>query len=186
MSVLTGAPAVPGASGRTRLDATAVACGVASVGAIVAALTHLWVIPEHLAEWPPAAVFFAVLTVLQLGLAWLVRRRPAPAVVLLGLAGTVGLVIFYVATRTLDLPFLPAHGAEHLPVAWGVGNGIPVFPGDRIEEVGVADVVCLVAELATVAALVALTTSGVRRLLTNALLGLGILMLVLRVGGVLG
>lgn len=91
-----------------------------------------------------------------------------------------------VASRTVDLPFLPVHGSEHLPVAWGVGNGVPVFPGDRIEQVGLPDLVCLAAELATVAALCALSTPLVRRLTTSGLLVLGLAMVAMRVVGVLG
>jgi hypothetical protein len=173
---------------RARSDDTErAACTVAAGGFLVAALTHLWVIPEHLAEWLPAAVFFAVVAVAQLALAGLVLHRPSQAVLVLGLAGTVALALLYVATRTVDLPFLPAsHGAEHLPTAWGIGNGIPVFPGDRIEDVGVPDVVCLVAEIVTVGALCAVTTPGVRRHVTSALFVLGLWMLVLRLVGVLG
>jgi hypothetical protein len=169
------------------IDGRRVACEVAMVSALVAALAHVWVIPEHLAEWPLAALFFAVVALAQLLLAVSLRRSPSPLVVGLGLAGTVGIIIFYVTTRTVDLPFLPlAHDMAHLPTAWGVGNGIPIFPGARIEEVGVPDLVCLGAELVTVLALCSLAGPAVRRVATTGLCALGVAMLVLRLTGVLG
>ena len=159
---------------------------VAAGSVLVAAVAHVWVIPEHLAEWLPAAVFFVVVSAGQLALAWMLRRPTSAAVVTVGLFGTIGLVVFYVATRTVDLPFLPAAHAEHLPTAWGIGNGIPIFPGDRIEEVGVPDLVCLAAELVTIGALCALATPAVRRTVTSGLFALGVAMLVLRLVGPLG
>ena len=55
-------------------------------------------------------------------------------------------------SRTAALPFLPAHDEghdEHLPVAGAAGNGVPIFPRSRIEPVGVLDMACLLAELAS-------------------------------------
>jgi len=169
-----------------RVESDAAVRAVAAGSALVAALTHVWVIPEHLTEWLPAAVFFVVVSVGQLVLAWLLRRPPSAAIVTLGLLGTIGLVVFYVMTRTVDLPFLPAAHAEHLPTAWGIGNGIPIFPGDRMEEVGVPDLVCLAAELVTIGALCALATPVVRRTVTSGLFAIGVAMLVLRLVGPLG
>ena len=90
---------------------------VAAGSVLVAAVAHVWVIPEHLAEWLPAAVFFVAVSAGQVALAWLLRRSPSGAVVTAGLLGTIGLVVFYVMTRTVDLPFLPAAHQEH-----GVGH----------------------------------------------------------------
>lgn len=180
------AEVVPHAIATPRAESGRAARHVVVLGSLVAATTHLWVVPEHRAEWPPAAVFFVVVAGLQLALAWRARRPLGGLVVAAGLLGTVGLLVFYVATRTVALPFLPAHGAEHLPVAWGVGNGVPIFPEDRIEAVGAPDLVCLAAELATIAALCALSTPTARRVATNGLLVLGLGMLTLRLVGVLG
>jgi hypothetical protein len=164
-AVATQATATPGTV-VGRIDGRRVACEVAMVSALVAALAHVWVIPEHLAEWPLAALFFAVVALAQLILAVSLRRSPS---------------------RTVDLPFLPlAHDMAHLPTAWGVGNGIPIFPGARIEEVGVPDLVCLGAELVTVVALCSLAGPAVRRVATTGLCTLGVAMLVLRLTGVLG
>jgi hypothetical protein len=169
-----------------RVEADSAVRAVAAGSVLVAAIAHVWVIPEHLAEWLPAAVFFVVVSAGQLALAWLLRGSLSGAVVTAGLLGTIGLVVFYVVTRTVDLPFLPAAHAEHLPTAWGVGNGIPVFPGDRIEEVGVPDLVCLAAELVTISALCALATPVVRRAVTSGLCTLGAAMLAVRLLGLVG
>lgn len=169
-----------------RLEAEWAVRAVAVVSLVVATATHVWVVPEHLAEWLPAAVFFVVVSAAQLALAWMLRRPPSGTVVTLGLLGTIGLVVFYVLTRTVDLPFLPASHEEHLPTAWGIGNGIPVFPGDRIEEVGVPDLLCLAAELVTIGALCALATPAVRGRVTRGLFVLGVAMLVLRLVGLPG
>ena len=169
---------------RVEADGSVRALAVGSV--LLAAVAHVWVLPEHLAEWLPAGVFFGVVSAGQLALAWLLRRSPSRGVLTLGLLGTIGLVVFYVMTRTVDLPFLPATHEEHLPTAWGIGNGIPIFPGDRIEEVGVPDLVCLVAELVTVGALCALATPAVRRTVTSGLFVLGVAMLMLRLVGPVG
>ena len=178
--------AAPTQVGVPRAAAEGVVPAVAAAGVLVAAVAHVWVVPEHLAEWRPAAVFFAVVAAGQMALAWLLRRSPAGAVVTAGLLGTVGLVVFYVMTRTVELPFLPAAHQEHLPTAWGVGNGIPSFPGDRIEEVGVPDLVCLGAELVTIIALCALATPVVRRVVTSGLFAVGVAMAVLRLAGLPG
>jgi hypothetical protein len=155
--------------------------------ALVAGVTHAWVVPEHLEEWLPAGVFFVLVALAQLALVWSLRRTPDSRVVALALAGTVGLVLLYVASRTVDLPFLPsAHEITHLPVAWGIGNGIPVFPGEGLEEVGTPDLVCLGAELVLVGALCSLAPPAVRGRVASGLLGLGLGLLVLRLLGVLG
>jgi hypothetical protein len=177
----TARPAVP-VTGRAVL-ATAAGCS------LVAAATHLYVVPEHAEEWPAAAVFFVVLAVLQVVLAAVLLRRPGPRVLESAAVATVALVVFYVLTRTVDLPLLPplgAHGASHLPVAWGIGNGVPVFPGEGVEEVGTPDLVCLVAELATVVLLVGVLPPAARRRVGNVAVAAALVLVTLRVAGVPG
>jgi hypothetical protein len=184
MTHLTAVPDTvrPAVSGRSVL-ATAAGCS------LVAAATHLYVVPEHAEEWPAAAVFFVVLAVLQLGLAAVLLRRPGPRLLEPAAHATVGLVVFYVLTRTVDLPLLPplgAHGASHLPVAWGIGNGVPVFPGEGVEEVGTPDLVCLGAELATVVLLAGLLPPAARRRVVNVAVAAALVLVALRVAGVPG
>ena len=177
----TARPAVP-VTGRAVL-ATAAGCS------LVAAATHLYVVPEHAEEWPAAAVFFVVLTVLQVVLAAALLRRPGPRVLESAVLATVGLVVFYVLTRTVDLPLLPplgTHAASHLPVAWGIGNGVPVFPGEGVEEAGTPDLVCLGAELATVVLLVGVLPPAARRRVGNVAVAAALVLVTLRVVGVQG
>jgi hypothetical protein len=161
---------------------------LAACCALVAGLTHAAIAPGQLELWRPAGVFFVVVAAAQLALVWCLRRRvPDPRVLAVAIAGTVGLVLFYVATRTVELSFLPtAHQVSHLPVAWGIGNGVPVFPGEGIKDVGFPDLVALVAELTLVPALCSLSPAGVRRRAASALMGIGLVLLALRLLGVLG
>jgi hypothetical protein len=161
---------------------------LAAGSSLVAGATHVWVVPEHLEEWVAAAAFFVVLAVLQVVLAVLLLVRPAPAVLLVGALGTLGLVVFYVLTRTVDLPLLPplgAHSGSHLPVEWGVGNGVPVYPGEGFEEVGTPDLVCLASELVLLVSLLAVLPPRARRRTADLAVVAGGVLLALRVLGVL-
>lgn len=163
-----------------RVDPVVVAvCGAALAGSV-----HLAVAYPHFREHWTLGTFFLVLGLVQLGLVPLLRR-PRPAYVLLAVVGAhLGVLVLYVASRTVDLPFVPPHdvGHEfgHLPVAGGVGNGIPVYPGSRIEEVGILDLVCLGAELALVAAVVSLLPVRLRAPVTTACAALAVVGLLLR------
>ncbi len=159
--------------------------GVAAGSALVAALIHALVTPEHLTEAPAAGWFFLVVTALQAGLALaLLRPLPVP-VILTALVGQLGVVALYVASRTVDLAFLPTHGGDHLPVAGGIGNGSPVYPGAHMEPVGVLDVACLGAELVLLAMLAALLPDRVRGRVTTLMAVLAVSALVARGAGVL-
>ena len=156
--------------------------------ALVAGGIHLAVIPEHLAESWPMSVFFLVVGLAQLGLAAALRWQLPAFLVAAVIAAHLGVIALYVASRTVDLPFVPPHGSghniDHLPVAGGVGNGIPVYPGSRIEPVGVLDVTCLIAELVLVAILAGMLPPRWRALMTSVMLALGVLAIVWRGTGV--
>jgi hypothetical protein len=163
---------------------------VAVACATVAGLVHVLVIPEHLRESWLVGAFFAEVAAAQLVLAWMLRRTTGVATLLVGIWATLGLVALYVASRTMELAFLPAHAesahqVNHLPVAWGVGNGTPIFPHSHIEPVGVPDLVCLVAELGLVVVLVGLLPAKARRHTTTAMLLGGAAALALRVSGLM-
>ncbi len=162
-----------------RLQAFAVGC------ALVAAGIHGAVTPGHLVEAPLAGWFFLVLTVLQTALAVALLRPVSVAVLLTAILGHVGVVMLYVASRTVDLAFLPTHGGDHLPVAGGVGNGNPVYPGAHMEPVGVLDLACLGAELALIALLAALLPHRLRARVTTAMAVLAAAGLVARGAGLL-
>ncbi len=126
----------------------------------------------------------------QLGLAAALQRRPPVLVVVGAIWAHVALIALYVASRTVDLPFLPPHhGAtsiEHLPVAGGRGNGIPAYPGSRIEPVGVLDLLCLGAEIVLVAALLGLLPARLRSRSASVMVGLGALAVLARAVGLIG
>jgi hypothetical protein len=159
---------------------------VAATAAGVAAVVHALVVPEHLDEARAAGVFFAVLAGAQLALVVILLRPLRPWVLAAALVGHVGVVVLYIASRTMDLAFLPAHRVDHLPVADGVGNGVPLLPGAHTEPVGVLDLACLAAELVLIIALAALLPVRARRWLGDGLAALAVLGLVARGLGLLG
>ena len=85
-----------------------------SVLSLIAALAHLWVMPEHFGEWWGYGVFFLAAALAQgsYGLALLRRGSPGRAVLLLGLVGNLALVVLYAVTRTAGVPFLGPHAGE--------------------------------------------------------------------------
>ena len=164
---------------------------VASFGAAMAGGIHLVRSPDELSASTALGGFLVAVGVAQLGLAVSLRWRTLPVRVLVTAAvAQLGVMAFYVASRTADLAFLPVHEhagqvVHHLPVAGGVGNGTPVFPGSHNQPVGVPDLTALVAELAVVVAIAGLLSGRPRRLVTDLMLALGLLAVTLRATGFL-
>ena len=149
-----------------------------------AGVIHLAVAPEHFREARVVGAFFVIVALGQLVLALLLLRGIGVKLLLAAVVAQVGIICLYVASRTVELPFVPAHDqSDHLPVAGAVGNGVPIFPGSRVEPVGVLDMACLLAELGLLAALVGLLPQKARRLTTNALMVLGLMALAARLSG---
>lgn len=162
---------------------------VASVSALVAGLIHLGVAPSHFAVAWYVGTFFVVVAAVQLGLAVMLLRPLGVRPLVAAIIANVAIVSLYVASRTVGLAFLPArgHGApDHLPVAGGIGNGDPIFPGEHVEPVGVPDLVCLFAELLLIVMLAGLLPRRTRAVVANAMLALAVLALGARLGGLLG
>ena len=160
--------------------------GLAAVCVAVAGVIHLVVAPEHFGEALRLGLFFVVLGTAQLGLAVALRTALQARVLVGAVLAHLAVVVLYVATRTVDLPFVPVHDHDaHQPIARTVGNGVPVFPGSRIEEVGALDLVCLGVELGAVVLLVTLLPRRTGTALIDLMLGLGLLALLLRGVGVL-
>ncbi len=163
---------------------------VAALSAMMAGGIHLAVAPEHATVSSSMTAFFVALGVGQLLLGASFRWRLTPTVLAGAIAVHLGVIALYVASRTVDLPFVPPHDAahemRHLPVEGGVGNGIPVYPGSRIEPVGVLDVVCLVAELVLIAALTGMLPPRWRRVILDVMLAVGVAAIVARLSGQLG
>lgn len=158
----------------------------------IAAAVHAVLIPEHLQEWMPAGVFFAVVASGQALLALaLVLRRGRSAVLLAAVWSSVATICLYVWSRTAGVPFLPtvdSHAQAEVSHAGhavgGHGSGVPIFPdahaASGVEPVAALDLVALGAELGVVAILVALLAGRCRRWTSNGIFACGVMMLILR------
>lgn len=90
-----------GLQGYAGLLRALLAGGLIGVAAIDAA-----VVPEHLAEWTAAGVFFVLMTLATLGLAVAVlMSRPPPLVLLACAAASVGSLLLSLLSRTVGIPF---------------------------------------------------------------------------------
>ena len=72
-----------------------------------AAAIHLAVIPEHLTEYWPFAVFFAAVAAFQATWALAVLARPQPGLYRLGAVASAGLIALWALSRTIGLPLGP-------------------------------------------------------------------------------
>ena len=108
---------------------------LAAALSLLAALIHLWVTPEHMEEWWGYGTFFLIAAIVQglYGVA-LLRRPRRPLLLLLGVGGNLSIVVLYLLTRTVGIPFFGPHAGE-------------------VEGVGVADLCATAAELALVGVL---------------------------------
>jgi hypothetical protein len=115
---------------------------------LVAALIHLWVMPEHFEEWWGYGAFFLVCAVAQAVYIPLLLLRPNRTVLLLGIAGNSAVVLLYLLTRVV---------------------GIPVFGPEagEVEGFGAIDLCATTSEAAMVVALGALVLMGMARTKTT-------------------
>jgi hypothetical protein len=97
---------------------------------LFAAGIHAWVVPEHLEEWWGYGAFFLALTLAQALYAVLVLRSRRPAILVLGLVGTLATLTLYAWSRLVAVPLGPMAG--------------------EVEEVGRLDTLCNAAEVALV------------------------------------
>jgi hypothetical protein len=178
----------PGFSGVSEADAPAPGEAwvlAAAMGATVAGVAHLVVVPEHWSLSTPMSAFFIAIGTAQLLLAAVLRWRLADVVLVGVIVAHLAVMGLYLASRTVDLFFVPPHDAghrmEHLPVPRGVGDGVPVYPGSRVEPVGVLDMVCLAGELVLVVSLTALLPSALRARTTTLLAAAGAAAVIWRV-----
>jgi hypothetical protein len=116
----------------------------AALLSLLAALIHLWVMPEHFEEWWGYGTFFLVAAMAQglYGLALL--RWSWQPLLLLGIGGNLAVIVLYGITRTVGIPFFGPHVGE-------------------VEGVGVADIVATTSELALVVALLGVLLRGLPR-----------------------
>ena len=101
-------------------------------------LAHLVAAPVHLSSWWPAGAFFIAVGIFQLAYVLTAVRTPAPIVVGTTLLVNVGVLLVYVASRSVGVAIGPPAHAPH---------GLePVGPFDlsvAIAEVGVVALVAL-------------------------------------------
>ena len=108
---------------------------------LVAALIHLWAMPEHFAEWWGYGAFFLVSAAAQVLYVPLLLRWPSRGILLLGVGGNLGIVSLYLLTRTVGIPLFGPHAGE-------------------VEGAGFMDLCATSSELGIVAALVAVLLRG--------------------------
>ena len=154
----------------TSVQRRPVAVDLAIVASSAAALAHVVAAPGHYIWWPIAGVFFAVLGAAQLSFAvLLVRGFDHRSLLMAGIWGTVGVILLYLASRTVGIPMsppVPFHGGR-----WVVGrSAIP----NGAKHVGPLDVFTLVAELVLVVALVSTLPNRSRTRTVNQLLWIGV------------
>ena len=108
---------------------------------LVAALIHLWVMPEHFAEWWGYGAFFLVSALAQVLYVPLLLRWPSRGILLLGVGGNLAIVSLYLLTRTVGVPLFGPHAGE-------------------VEGAGFMDLCATTSELGVVAALGAVLLRG--------------------------
>ncbi len=116
----------------------------AAVFSLLAALIHLWAMPEHFEEWWGYGAFFLVSAVAQGLYCAVLLRWPRRPLLLLGLGGNLSIIALYLLTRTVGIPFFGPHAGE-------------------VEGIGMLDLSATAAELALVAALGAVLLRGLPR-----------------------
>src|SRR5262245_26076297 len=79
--------------------------GIAAALSLVAAGIHLWVMPEHFAEWWGYGVFFLVAAAAQALFAAALLRAPSLALLRLGIIGNLAIIALWTVTRTVGIPF---------------------------------------------------------------------------------
>ncbi len=116
----------------------------AAAFSLLAAVIHLWAMPEHFEEWWGYGAFFLVSAVAQGFYGAALLRWPSRPLLLLGTGGNLSIVALYLVTRTVGIPFFGSHAGE-------------------VEGVGFAELSATTAELALVVSLGAVLLRGLPR-----------------------
>jgi FtsP/CotA-like multicopper oxidase with cupredoxin domain len=110
---------------------------------LIAALIHLWAMPEHFEEWWGYGIFFLIAAAAQACYGLALLTRLSRALLLLGVVGNLSIVSLWVVTRTVGIPFLGPHAGE-------------------VEPVGAMDLLATMAEMALVTLLLAALVASAR------------------------
>jgi hypothetical protein len=161
-------PAAPSPAGTDPTDPTWTTAGalrrlstpsaLASLGLYVAAGGHVIATLAHLSHGWNIAAFFLACAAVQVVAAGRFARGAGPAFLSAVLAATLGLVLLYLASRTMTLPF----------------GGVHTVHNDRPQDADLLGTVVVAAELLTLATGPALLPATVRRWATNAMLLVGV------------
>jgi FtsP/CotA-like multicopper oxidase with cupredoxin domain len=89
-------------AGRSRAQIYSVALLTLATAAI-----HFAVVPDHLREFLLYGIFFIGLALIQVAFAVAVVARPSRRLLVLGAAGTIGVICIYVVSRTVGMPIAP-------------------------------------------------------------------------------
>ena len=115
---------------------------VAAALSLLAAIVHLWAAAaEHFEEWWGYGTFLLACAGAQGLYAVGLLRRPGRPLFRFGVAGNLAIVILWLVTRTTGVPLLGPHAGE-------------------IEDVGLPDLACTLAEVGIVVGLGALVMRG--------------------------
>lgn len=132
---------------------------LAAVGLYAAAAGHVVAALVHLSHGWSITVFFLVAAAVQVVAAGRVGRGTAAAgLVVAVLLGTLGLVLLYVASRTVNLPF----------------GGVHTVHNDRPQDPDLLGTAVVLAELATLATAPALLPEALRRWSTTTMMLVGV------------
>ena len=94
----------------------------------VTAVIHLAVVPEHAREWPLAAAFFVVLTVVEVVMAVAVLTRTSRRLLLAGSIISVMSAVLWATSRTVGLPIGPeAFSPEAVAAPDLIATALEVF-----------------------------------------------------------
>ena len=108
---------------------------------LLAAMIHLWVMPEHFEEWWGYGTFFLVSAIAQGLYAPGLLLWPNRVILLAGVAGNLAIVILWLVTRTSGIPLFGPHAGD-------------------VEGIGALDLACTLAEVGIVVGVGALAMRG--------------------------
>ena len=116
----------------------------AALLSLVAAVIHVWVMPEHFEEWWGYGLFFLVSAAAQALYAVILLRAPTAIVLRVGIIGSLAIIVLWVVTRTTGIPVFGPHAGE-------------------IEEIGAIDIASKLVEVLLVILLAVLLRSASHR-----------------------
>ena len=116
----------------------------AALLSLVAAVIHVWVMPEHFEEWWGYGLFFLLAAAAQALYTIVLLRAPTTTFLRLGIIGNLAIIVLWVVTRTIGIPVFGPHAGE-------------------IEEIGAIDIASKLIEVLLVILLGVLLRSASQR-----------------------